>query len=611
MADGRTAWRAVGTELVRDAGRGRVLLLAVLLVVAGLVPAAAAAMLGVLVAAVQRPDSAPAPVLVLVLVFGVVLLIGHVAESLAAPLQYLVRSRIDGAHRRRLADLLSSQPTIEHIEDPAVRAAVRTARADPENWFERTPGDGALAVLVAATQTIGALTALVILIEYAWWSLMLLPAAVAIEYLRGRRALRSTATLRQGLGEWLHAEVWQQALIDPGKGKDLRVYGLGDFAVRRIQHHISLVCVPVWDAMVRTVTGQWLPLLLIAVPLGLLDGSAAADATHGTVSAALLATVLAAGWAVFQGLQQGDRARDVAGALQSIKGLRFIQARMKPNASGAPVSSPLAAVQPPAVAFEGVRFRYPEAARDVLADLDLRVRPGELLAVVGLNGAGKSTLIKLMSGLYEPTEGRITVDGRQLTAQDMEAWRARLFVVFQDFVHYQLPVRDNIVLGNGRVAPDEAALRTALEDSGLAEVLSRQGIGLDTPLTRGRTGGVDLSGGQWQRVVVARALYAFHTGARLLVLDEPTAHLDIRSEMEVFQRLTAYRGSATVVLVSHRLSTVRQADRIVVLDGGRIAESGTHEELMDQGGTYASMFAIQAERFLQGRDDRVEGGDLG
>jgi ABC-type multidrug transport system fused ATPase/permease subunit len=258
------------------------------------------------------------------------------------------------------------------------------------------------------------------------------------------------------------------------------------------------------------------------------------------------------------------------------------------------------------IRFENVSFTYPGTDRPVLEHLDLEIRPGELLAIVGLNGAGKSTLIKLLAWLYEPTSGRITAGGADLADIGPEAWRRQLSVVFQDFVRYQLTATDNVTLGNATVPPDEAALAAAADDAGLADVLSRLPAGWDTPLARTRTGGVDLSGGQWQRVVLARALYAVRTGAQVLVLDEPTAHLDVKTEFAVFDRLAAHRGDATVVLISHRLSTVRRADRIVLLSDGRITEMGSHEELVALGGRYAAMFTIQAERFRQGFDDRTE-----
>ncbi|MFI5908133.1 ABC transporter ATP-binding protein [Dactylosporangium sp. NPDC051541] len=244
-----------------------------------------------------------------------------------------------------------------------------------------------------------------------------------------------------------------------------------------------------------------------------------------------------------------------------------------------------------------VDFTYPGTGQPVLRQINLELRPGERLAIVGLNGAGKSTLIKLLAGLYTPTAGTITAGGVDIADIGVEQWRRRISVVFQDFVRYQLSAADNIMLGNAAVPRDAAAFAQAVHDAGLAGFGKSLPDGWNTPLARARTGGVDLSGGQWQRVVLGRALYAVRTGARLLVLDEPTAHLDVRTEFETFERLGRHRGGATVVLISHRLSTVRQADRIVLLDDGRIAEEGTHDELMALGGKYAAMFAIQAARF--------------
>jgi ABC-type multidrug transport system fused ATPase/permease subunit len=297
---------------------------------------------------------------------------------------------------------------------------------------------------------------------------------------------------------------------------------------------------------------------------------------------------------------------EIESALPVVKALPEVRARLAEPAAVPWRRTATAPVSPPLVELRDVRFRYPGTDRLVLDDLELTVRPGELLALVGLNGAGKSTLIKLLAGLYRPESGTVTADGEDIWALGPDAWRERISVVFQDFVRYHLSARENITLGRASRPVDEAALVGAVREAGLSAVIDRLPEGLSTPLARDRTGGVDLSGGQWQQVVLARALYAVHTGARLLVLDEPTAHLDVRSEMELFGRLAGRAGDTSIVLISHRLSTVRHADRIVLLDGGRITESGTHEELLAQGGQYARMFSIQAERFRRGYDDRVE-----
>ena len=245
------------------------------------------------------------------------------------------------------------------------------------------------------------------------------------------------------------------------------------------------------------------------------------------------------------------------------------------------------------IRFRDVTFAYP-GGRPVLEHFDLTIPAGSSLAIVGQNGAGKTTLAKLLCRLYDPQAGAIEVDGVDLRDLDIEAWRARVTAVFQDFIRFELPLRDNVAPSG---APDEA-IRSALESAG-ADTLA----GLDTVLARGYEGGTDLSGGQWQRVALARALCAVRTGAGVVLLDEPTAHLDVRGEAEIFDRILAATRHATTILISHRFSTVRQADRICVLEQGRVIELGTHDELIARGGRYQTMFDLQAQRFNAAEDE--------
>jgi ATP-binding cassette subfamily B protein len=246
-----------------------------------------------------------------------------------------------------------------------------------------------------------------------------------------------------------------------------------------------------------------------------------------------------------------------------------------------------------------VVFRYPGSERRVLDGLTVTLHPGETVALVGQNGAGKTTLVKVLGGLYRPDSGRITIDGIDLATLDLAAWRRRLAVLFQDFVRYPADVRDNITFA----APErtgDAAVREALALAGGAELLTGLADGLDTSLWREGAEGTDLSGGQWQRVALARALFATSAGRRVLVLDEPTAHLDVRAEAEFHERVVSRVHDTTTVLISHRLSTVRPADRILLLRDGRVAEDGTHDELLALGGDYARFFTVQAETFRAG-----------
>jgi ABC-type multidrug transport system fused ATPase/permease subunit len=230
----------------------------------------------------------------------------------------------------------------------------------------------------------------------------------------------------------------------------------------------------------------------------------------------------------------------------------------------------------------------------VLDDFDLVVPAGTSLAIVGRNGAGKTTVAKLLCRLYDPQSGSIEIDGVDLRELDLTAWRSRVAAVFQDFIRFERPLRDNVA---PRGAPDDVVL-AALESAGAARLAS-----LDTPLARGYEGGTDLSGGQWQRVALARAMCAVKLGAGVVLLDEPTAQLDVRGEAEIFDSLLAATRSCTTILISHRFSTVRHADRICVLEDGHVMELGTHDELMALGGRYRTMFDLQAQRFTAAEDE--------
>jgi ATP-binding cassette subfamily B protein len=237
----------------------------------------------------------------------------------------------------------------------------------------------------------------------------------------------------------------------------------------------------------------------------------------------------------------------------------------------------------------------------VLDGFDLTIPAGSSLAIVGQNGAGKTTLAKLLCRLYDPQSGAIEIDGVDLRDFDLDSWRSRVAAVFQDFIRLEMPLRDNVAPGG---APDEV-VRAALASAGAAGLAS-----LDTVLARGYGGGTDLSGGQWQRVALARALCAVKLGAGLVLLDEPTAQLDVRGEAEIFDRILSATRRCTTILISHRFSTVRHADRICVLEHGRLVEHGTHDELIALGGRYRTMFDLQAQRFSVSEDEQGKAYDV-
>jgi ATP-binding cassette subfamily B protein len=244
--------------------------------------------------------------------------------------------------------------------------------------------------------------------------------------------------------------------------------------------------------------------------------------------------------------------------------------------------------------FEDVGFRYPGAERWAVRHLNFTLHAGEVLALVGENGAGKTTLVKLLARLYDPDEGRILLDGRDLREYDLDMLRANLGVIFQDFVRYNLTARDNIAVGRVEARGDLERIRNAAARSLADQVIERLAGGYDQQIGKRFRGGVELSGGEWQKVALARA---YMRDAQVLILDEPTAALDARSEYAVFQRFKELSEGKTAILISHRFSSVRMADRILVLAEGTVEAMGTHEELLAQGGRYAELFELQAEGY--------------
>ena len=259
-------------------------------------------------------------------------------------------------------------------------------------------------------------------------------------------------------------------------------------------------------------------------------------------------------------------------------------------------ASPQAVPQPikHGICFDHVRFDYADATHPILDDITLTIRPGEHIALVAANGAGKTTLVKLLCRLYDPTAGRITIDGIDLRELDLTVLRRHVSVIFQDYVHYHLTARENIWLGDTRLASMDDKVAQAARDAGADKLIEKLTHGYDTRLGKWFDDGQELSIGEWQKIALARA---FVRDVQIVVLDEPTSALDASSEFEVFQKFRVLAAGRTTILISHRLSTVRMADCIYVLANGKITESGSHEDLMQLGGEYARMFELQAGNY--------------
>jgi ABC-type multidrug transport system fused ATPase/permease subunit len=565
------------------------------LLLRGLLPAVFAVAMGALVAAVQRGESLGPALAVAGTVFVLLQVLAPVHQAISANLG----SRVAAWLYDRLTEACVRPPGIGHLEDPKLTGDLTVAREFDLGMTGPPMHINMDFIASGLVQTVVGLASAVVLFGYAWWAPLVLAGAwLATHWLLKESAVwrdRNTPEVREA---HRHAEYAYRLAVDPPAAKELRLFGLRDWVLERfVGRRTRLHELQYRATRLREKPLAW-SLLLVTAANVLVFGSLASAAAAGRLElgpAVVFAQVAVGVSAIaFGGLSWAlDGAAAPVAAV-----LRLEPAMAGRGALAPPRRTPRRAEGLPAreIRFRDLRFAYPGSERPVLEGFDLTLPAGTSLAVVGQNGAGKTTLAKLLCRLYDPQAGAIEVDGEDLRELELASWRARIGAVFQDFIRFELPLRDNVAPGG---APDDA-VRAALAEAGAAGL-----AGLDTPLARGYPGGTDLSGGQWQRVALARALCAVRLGAGLVLLDEPTAHLDVRGEAEIFDRILAATRNLTTILISHRFSTVRHADRICVLEHGRVVELGSHDELMALGGRYRTMFELQARRF--GADTDEEG----
>jgi ATP-binding cassette subfamily B protein len=591
---------------LRAAGGGLVAALAVVNLLLGLLPVvfvvATSRLIGRVPAAVSAGTGTHALLAAFLVAAG-----AFVGQQALAPVQValgeLVKRRVDGWVHGRIMAAALRRTDLAAMEDAAALDALGDAsRRLAGNW--ETPGM-ACAGLLALPGRYARLGGFVVLVgTVAGW-----PAAAAL----GAGTLLLRYANRAGLRRYSQAWVAVARLVrrggylrdlamSAGTAKELRVFGLAGWLGDGYERAYRTWLAPIWRSRRRVYVLPYLACTLVGLAVAaLVFVLVARRAASGQISLTALALGLQATVAALMlgGYYPECDAPTQFGMLAADALRRFEAAADAKPGPGARPAAPIPEADP-TVRFEGVRFRYPGGARDVLDGLDLELPARACTAVVGVNGAGKTTLVKLLARLYEPTAGTVRFGGTDIRAFPVPEWRRELSVVFQDFIRYELSVADNVAFGAVHAPRDPERIRRVLDRVGLLGDVERLPGGVDTPLHRAYPGGVDLSGGQWQRVVIARCLYGLDAGARVLVLDEPTSALDVRAEVEFFAQFAELTRGATVLLISHRFSSVRHADRIVVLDGGRVVEQGTHDDLVAARGRYAEMFELQAERFAGG-----------
>jgi ATP-binding cassette subfamily B protein len=562
----------------------------------GLLPASFAVATGVLIAAVQRGDSLGGPLAAVGTIFILLQVLPPIHQAISANLG----DRTAAWLYDRLTEACVRPPGLGHLEDPALASDLTVAR-DFDLGMTGPPLSFAMDFIAGAlVMTVGGLAAAAVLFAYAWWAPIVLGGA----WLTTHWWLRESAVWRDRNTDEVRsaqrdAEYTYRLAVDPAPAKELRLFGLAEWTLDRFVARRMLLHARQFEATrLREKPVVWSLLIVVGANVAVFWSLAsAAAAGRITLGEAAIFVQAAAGTSMiaFGGLSWAlDGAAAPVAAVLRLEGAMAAAGALRPGrraATGLPGRE---------VRFRDVTFAYP-GGPPVLEHFDLTIPAGSSIAIVGQNGAGKTTLAKLLCRLYDPQAGAVEVDGVDLRDLDVDSWRARVTAVFQDFIRFELPLRDNVAPSG---APDET-VQAALESAG-AEKLA----GLDTVLARGYDTGTELSGGQWQRVALARALCAVRTGAGLVLLDEPTAQLDVRGEAEIFDRILSATRRATTILISHRFSTVRQADRICVLEHGRVIELGSHDELMALRGRYQTMFDLQAQRFHAAADEEGQRYDV-
>jgi ATP-binding cassette, subfamily B, bacterial len=517
-----------------------------------------------------------------------------IVDPVGAALGTAASQRINGQVQARLLTAVTAPATVAHLEDEETLNRLAAAEGSLTGFF---PGDAPVTWVGSVAGRLSGLLGCAVIAAYFWWlGLLLLVMWLAVRQVILKSVLRQAIDMRGQTTEMRRAWYYTGVGSKARDAKEVRVFGLAKFFGGRYAAHFT-ESIRAGHAGLRGLHKRAAACFLVVTggyALAIYTITNAARVHEiGTRSLSIMLPMLAITAAV------GSVSIDditLAWTLYGLPDADRLEQDLRPpselDGAADPGDAPRTAVR-----FESVSFRYPSGHADVLAGVDLELAAGASTALVGVNGAGKSTLVSLLARLRDPASGRITVDGTDVRDLDPGRWQRAIALMPQDPVRYPLTAYDNVAFGSLEHAGDRSGVERAARLSGFAAVVDGLPLGWDTVLARELPGGAELSGGQWQRLALARALFATFHGARILVLDEPTAALDVRAEASFYQRFHEITAGLTTLVISHRFATVRRAQRIYVLDGGVITERGSHDELVAAGGTYAEMYRIQAARF--------------